>query len=48
MPRDLAMPPITPPIHLSEECLFIRVFESKLGERFINLNVLGNHHLSKI
>ncbi len=26
MPRDLAMPPITPPIHLSEECLFIRVF----------------------
>ena len=43
MPRDLAMPPITPPIHLSEECLFIRVFVSKLGERFIDLNVLENH-----
>lgn len=32
MPRDLAMPPITPPSHLSEECLFIRVFVSKLGK----------------
>lgn len=43
MLKDRAIPPITPPIHLSEECLFIREKRFRLSERLVDLKILENY-----